>query len=95
MQKMKGKKIVTGIFSMLIVIALVVGLIPNNAMAAVADLDTSTKYTESLGDNASTEYAGRIWTDKSVYNENATFDLYTPAGEAKRTATITLGGDGA
>lgn len=43
----------------------------SNVMAAekIADLDTSAKYTESLGDNASTEYAGRVWTDKSVYSE--------------------------
>ena len=42
----------------------------------ISDLDTSTKYSESLGDNASTEYAGRIWTDKSVYTGDATFDMY-------------------
>lgn len=42
----------------------------------VSDLDTSTKYSESLGDNASTEYAGRIWTDKSVYTGDVTFDTF-------------------
>ena len=42
----------------------------------VADLDTSTKYSESLGDNASTEYSGRIWTDKSVYSSDVTFGTY-------------------
>ncbi len=39
----------------------------------IVDLDTSAKYTESLGDNASTEYSGRIWTDKSVYANNVSF----------------------
>jgi len=42
----------------------------------VSDLDTSTKYSESLGDNASTEYSGRVWTDKSVYTNSVTFDTY-------------------
>ena len=40
---------------------------------AVADRDTSMKYTESLGDNASTENSGRIWTDKSVFAGDASF----------------------
>ncbi|MBQ7968634.1 MAG: VWA domain-containing protein [Clostridia bacterium] len=44
--------------------------------STVADLDTSMKFTESLGDNASTEYSGRIWTDKSVYNSDKTFALW-------------------
>ncbi len=51
----------------------------------VSDLDTSTKYSESLGDNASTEYAGRIWSDKSVYTDDATFDIFGGG-----TSTITL-----
>lgn len=42
----------------------------------VSDLDTSTKYSEALGDNASTEYSGRIWTDKSVYTDDATFTMF-------------------
>lgn len=42
----------------------------------ISDLDTSSKYSESLGDNASTEYAGRIWTDKSVYTDDATFNVF-------------------
>ncbi len=42
----------------------------------ISDLDTSTKFSESLGDNASTEFAGRIWSDKSVYTDDATFDIF-------------------
>ena len=42
----------------------------------VADLDTSLKYSDSLGDNASTEFAGRIWTDRSVYTGDATFQVF-------------------
>ncbi len=72
-------------------VAMVIGLIPAESVIAqtkVSDYKTDTKYTESLGDNASTEYAGRIWSDKSVYSESATFDLYTPEGEAPKSATI-------
>ncbi|MBQ4116464.1 MAG: VWA domain-containing protein [Clostridia bacterium] len=42
----------------------------------IADRDTSMKYNLSLGDNASTEHAGRIWTDKSVYSDDATFEKF-------------------
>ncbi len=42
----------------------------------VVDLDTSLKYSESLGDNASTEFSGRIWTDKSVYSDSVTFATF-------------------
>ncbi len=44
--------------------------------ADLVDLDTSGKYSLSLGDNASTEYAGRIWTDKSVYKNDVTFAVF-------------------
>ena len=75
--------------AMLLVMALVVGMIPNSTLAAennnsvpdtvakVADSATITTYTESLGDDASTEYAGRIWTDKSVYESDAQIVLKT------------------
>lgn len=49
---------------------------PILTMAATSDRDTSTKYTESLGDNVSTEYAGRVWTDKSVFTTDVSFDTY-------------------
>lgn len=42
----------------------------------VVDLDTSLKYSESLGDNTSTEFSGRIWTDKSVYSDSVTFATF-------------------
>lgn len=99
----KGKrdmrKIGAAIVAAMMVVALVIGLIPNEtaevlAADKVSDYGTETKYTESLGDNASTEYSGRIWTDKSVYSESVTFDLYTPEGEAtQRTATVSKDAD--
>lgn len=54
----------------------------------VVDLDTSNRYSESLGDNASTEYAGRVWSDKSVYATDASFPLFGGG-----TATIRLNPD--
>jgi len=80
--RLKGKKFLrnvsAAILSIVLVIALAVGLIPTTAVeaAVVSDGDTSTKYSESLGDNASTEYSGRIWTDKSVYSGDAAFQLF-------------------
>lgn len=38
-----------------------------------SDGNTTGSYTENLGDNSSTRYAGRVWTDKTVYTEDATF----------------------
>ena len=76
-----GKKRIGRIIAVsLLALVLIMGLIPNNALAAgtkVSDASTITKYTESLGDDASTEYAGRIWTDKSVYTGDAEILLKT------------------
>ena len=83
MKKNFSKKII----SVFLCIALIMTYLPLSVMAdssgyeggagiKISDLDTSTKYSESLGDNASTEYAGRIWTDKSVYTDDVTFDVF-------------------
>ena len=40
----------------------------------VADGDTRDTYRESLGDDNSTRYAGRVWTDKTVGTEDMRFD---------------------
>ena len=61
---------------MLIVVALAVGLMPNDQVYAAertSDGNTTGSYTQNLGDNSSTRYAGRVWTDKTVYTEDATF----------------------
>ncbi len=80
------RKIGAGAVAVALITALTIGLIPNKSsrvLAAnkVSDLSTVTKYTESLGDNASTEYAGRIWTDKTVYTEDATLTGYTGSSQ--------------
>lgn len=61
----KLRKVGAAIVAMLMVTALAVGMLPGNSgqvLAAdkVADLDTTEKYTESLGDSVSTEYTGHI-----------------------------------
>lgn len=52
--------------------------VSNQAFAAQttpsADGNTTTSYQASLGDKTSTCYAGRVWTDKTVYTEDATFE---------------------
>ncbi|MBR4020251.1 MAG: hypothetical protein IKI99_02980, partial [Firmicutes bacterium] len=76
-QNVKKRTVRMAVACMLILV-LILGLIPNSAMAAetkIADAATIDKYLESLGDEASTEYAGRIWTDKSVYAEDAVLPL--------------------
>lgn len=78
----KGKadirKIGAAIVASILVVAMVVGLWPSSTLAAkTSDYGTETKYSESLGDNASTENAGRIWTDKSVYSDaSKTFEVF-------------------
>lgn len=52
----------------------------------VSDGNTTNGYTGSLGDDNSTRYAGRVWTDKTVYTGDATFSG-TVDGESK-TYTI-------
>lgn len=65
------------IFAMILTLALIFQMSgPILAFAATNDRDTTVKYTESLGENASTEYAGRVWTDKSVFTNNVRFDTY-------------------
>ena len=51
--------------------------VSNQALAAettpISDANTTNGYRDSLGDGSSTRYAGRVWTDKTVYTEDATF----------------------
>lgn len=44
-----------------------------NGTVASSDADTTTSYKDSLGNGTSTRYAGRVWTDKTVYTGNAVF----------------------
>ena len=96
---MKKTKHFNSLIAMVLTLVMVIGLVEGfgttrvNAQQAVTtgtqslvvDLDTSTKYSESLGDNASTEFSGRIWTDKSVYSANTVFETF---GGGKHTAML-------
>lgn len=73
MKQMKWKKM---LISCIMVLAMVFQLTSPILTAAISDLDTSDRYTESLGDEMSTEYAGRVWTDKSVFENDVRFDTY-------------------
>ena len=100
MRKTKiGKSIITVILTVIMVLEMIlpcslatfaapVNEYKGGAGTKVSDRDTSTKYSESLGDNVSTEYAGRIWTDKSVYTDDVTYDTF---GGGKETVVLNAG----
>ena len=69
-------KIISAVVAVVLVVALAVGLMPNDQVYAAertSDGNTTGSYAQNLGDNSSTRYAGRVWTDKTVYTGNATF----------------------
>lgn len=43
------------------------------AQTGTADADTRQEYKDTLGEESSTRYAGRVWTDKSVSSEDIIF----------------------
>ena len=72
----RKQRILSGILAVLLVVALAVGLVPNEQVYAaepVADGNTSQEYSWSLGESTSTQYNGRVWTDKSVSTSDVTF----------------------
>lgn len=72
----RRRRILSGVLAVLLVVALAVGLMPNKQVYAAekaSDGNTTGSYAENLGDNSSTRYAGRVWTDKTVYTGNAEF----------------------
>lgn len=72
----RRRRILSGVLAVLLIVALAVGLMPNDQVYAAektSDGNTTGSYAQNLGDNSSTRYAGRVWTDKTVYTEDATF----------------------
>ena len=72
------KKKMIPIFSMFVILLIVVAMLLGNSSTVLADevtsdANTTTDYTTHLSNNLSTRYAGRVWTDKTVYTGNATF----------------------
>ena len=72
----RKRRVLSGVLAVLIVVALAVGLMPNEQVYAAektSDGNTTGSYEQNLGDISSTRYAGRVWTDKTVYTEDVTF----------------------
>lgn len=68
------KSVCTTVFIIAIIIAMVATMLfPAYAAVKTSDGNTTGSYAQNLGDNSSTRYAGRVWTDKTVYTEDATF----------------------
>ena len=64
------------VFVIAVIITLIAAMFfPSTVSAAekTSDGNTTGSYAQNLGDNSSTRYAGRVWTDKTVYTEDATF----------------------
>ena len=58
----------------------------NDLLSNLSDDETRSDYTWSLGNANSTQYNGRVWTDKSVSTEDVTFggdagSVTVPIGE--------------
>lgn len=75
----RRKRIIFSIFSVLVVLAMLISMILSSSAPLLAeeltsDNNTTNDYTTHLNNNASTRYAGRVWTDKSVYTGDATFE---------------------
>lgn len=73
--KLKRERIAASVLAVLVVFVMVFGLLAQSVSAdeKISDADTSGSYSTNLGDNTSTRYAGRVWTDKTVYTDEATF----------------------
>ena len=72
----RRRRILSGVLAVLLIVALAVGLMPNEQVYAAektSDGNTTGSYAQNLGDISSTRYAGRVWTDKTVYTEDAIF----------------------
>lgn len=70
MKNKKIKKIGSGIFVLVVILAMIIGLMPQESVYALegktSDNNTTNTYTNSLGGDTSTQYTGRVWTDKTV-----------------------------
>lgn len=76
--------LISAVVAAVLIVTAFAGLLPQGTLQAeaavttgteghVADADTMTGYNSFLGENHSTQYAGRVWTDKSVSTGNVTF----------------------
>lgn len=78
-KKIGYSKIVSAVVAIVLVLTMAIGLLPNGASQVYAaetsaDSETRSDYSWSLGNPNSTQYNGRVWTDKSVSTTDVTFD---------------------
>ena len=90
-ERRKRFKILSAVVALVMVVTLAVGLLPDStgqvfAAEASADGQTMSDYSLSLGSKTSTQYNGRVWTDKSVSTDDVTF-----SGDAGSSVTVPIG----
>lgn len=94
-RKKRKRNVLISVVSLLIVFVMAFGMLQSSntvyAAAGKSDASTAASYTESLGDNASTRYAGRVWTDKTVYTADATFTGDVENAQGNKTETVKIG----
>lgn len=81
---MRQKKIFAALAAVIAIVMVITSLNFNFAYAGEVDNETVNSYEDSLGmgNVMSTENAGRIWTDKSVYNEDINLDFAEAGGDS-------------
>lgn len=90
-ERRKRFKILSAVVALVMAVTLAVGLLPDStgqvfAAEASADGQTMSDYSLSLGSKTSTQYNGRVWTDKSVSTDDVTF-----SGDAGSSVTVPIG----
>lgn len=65
--------VLTALLAVILAVSLAMPAGTAFAVEKSSDGNTTDSYAQNLGDNSSTRYAGRVWTDKTVYTEDATF----------------------
>ena len=65
--------VLTALLAVILAVSLAMPAGTAFAVEKTSDGNTTGSYSQNLGDNSSTRYAGRVWTDKTVYTDDATF----------------------
>lgn len=72
---LRKKSVSAVLVSIMVVVTMILMMgMPSYAAVKTSDGHTTDSYLSNLGDESSTRYAGRVWTDKSVYTDDAAFD---------------------
>ncbi len=79
--------VLTALLAVILAVSLAMPAGVAYAADPISDVDTSKDYTWSLGESTSTQYNGRVWTDKSVSTSDVTFS------GSGNTITVPIGTD--